>query len=215
MPDNKEANHRTNIVLTPEVYRRLVEKGFLASRAKNFSELVNELVMEYLDNESVNALNKRSKNFINATLDRELKNSLAPLYERIDAIYRACVYAADSLSDTNADPAAVKTRLEKEYKQYTDGRLFHESYYADQPEKKPAPLFHKNDTFQRIDERPSAYQPVAKPAPQPVYEPEPAYVQAEPVKPVVASEPVSEPSVTPAVETPHKEPKIKGFFFDD
>ena len=88
---------RTTVAIDSFIYDELEKRGIFKHR--KISDLVNELLLGYIQNESLNYLETNSKNFIERNISNAINKSLQDTVNKLNHIYASSVFNSILLND--------------------------------------------------------------------------------------------------------------------
>ena len=126
---------RTTIGIEKNLYNELDKRGII--RGRKISELVNQLLLEYIQTESLNQLELRSRNFIEDSIDRALKRNFTEQENKLSHIYSSVIYSDLLLNKMNnlteSEYKKLLSDLETENTRFASGMIYKEEFIRQNP----------------------------------------------------------------------------------
>lgn len=132
--ERKEKKQKVTILLREDIYEALDAKGVFKTR--RFSELMNRLLYDYLQNETINSMENYSKNFIANTIEESMAKAVADAEEKLAHVYSSSIYSSlllKEISDlTTEEFEEVKRKTKQEKRKFVTGMDYEESFLGEE-----------------------------------------------------------------------------------
>lgn len=121
---------RTTIAIDKILYEELDELGIISGR--RISQLVNQLLMDYLQNKTINQLELRSRNFIEKSVEKGISRALTITDNKLNHLYQIVNFIAllsvDSSDMTPSEVEKTQKRVSFELSKLLTSQVFKEKF---------------------------------------------------------------------------------------